>query len=94
MATTDFQFGEVQARAGMLTPTRIVPAEKKRARQPNRERDMTWFVDNTLEDSFPASDPPSWTASVARPAPARNVVVRARDAGPVRRALQRAAALF
>jgi hypothetical protein len=50
------------------------------------KRDMTW-IDNTLEDSFPASDPPSWTAGVARPAPARNVVVRVPEAGPVRRAL-------
>lgn len=91
--TADVQFGEIQARAGMLTPTRI-PAEKKRAGQPGRERDMTQVVDDTLEDSFPASDPPSWTASIARPAPARSVLVRARHAGPIRRALQRAAALF
>jgi hypothetical protein len=57
------------------------------------ERDMSW-IDNTLEDSFPASDPPSWTAGVARPAPAPNVVVRAEEASPIRRALQGAAALF
>jgi hypothetical protein len=95
MASTDFEFGELQARAGMLTPMRVVPVEKTRAGQPVGERDMTWVVDITLEDSFPASDPPSWTASVARPAPARNVlVVPARTAGPIRRALQRAAALF
>lgn len=25
-------------------------------------------MDATLEDSFPASDPPSWTATIARPA--------------------------
>ena len=91
--TADVQFGEVQARAGMLTPARI-PAENKRAAQRRRERDMTQLVDNTLEDSFPASDPPSWTASIARPAPARDVLVRAVEVGPVRRALQRAAALF
>jgi hypothetical protein len=60
----------------------------------DRERDMTRLVDETLEDSFPASDPPSWTAGVARPAPARQVLVRAGDTGPTRRALQRAAALF
>jgi hypothetical protein len=31
---------------------------------------MTELVDHTLEDSFPASDPPSWTTTVARLAPA------------------------
>jgi hypothetical protein len=28
------------------------------------------MVDNVLEDSFPASDPPSWNPGTARPAPA------------------------
>ena len=69
--TADVQFGEIQARAGMLTSTRMFE-EKKRSRQP-REPDMTQLIDSTLEDSFPASDPPSWTASIARLAPARNV---------------------
>ena len=91
--TAPLQFGDLQARAGMRTPTRI-PAEKKRAGQPRRERDMTQVVDDTLEDSFPASDPPSWTTSIARLAPARNVVVRVRHVGPIRRTLRRAAAMF
>jgi hypothetical protein len=60
----------------------------------DRERDMTRLVDETLEDSFPASDPPSWTAAVARPAPARKVLVRSADTDLIRGALQRAAALF
>jgi len=78
IAKTDFSFGQVQA-----------PVAK-----PHRDADVTRLVDSTLEDSFPASDPPSWTASVARPAPARQTLARARDIGPVCRALQRAAALF
>jgi hypothetical protein len=28
-------------------------------------------LDAVLADSFPASDPPSWTAGIARPAPER-----------------------
>jgi hypothetical protein len=71
MARTDFQFGEIPARLDMLTPTRV-PQERERAEQCRGERDMTQLVDNTLEDSFPASDPPSWTASVVRPAPTRD----------------------
>ena len=94
MATTDFQFGEIQARADMLTPMRMMRAESKRSAQPRLVRDLARVVDNTLEDSFPASDPPSWTASVARPTPAPEVLVRVREATPIRRALRWAAALF
>jgi hypothetical protein len=90
--TADVRFGEIQARAGMLTPMRM--SEKKRSGHPHREPDMTRLIDRTLEDSFPASDPPSWTASVAQLAPARSVLVRGRDAGPIRRALQWATAVF
>ena len=59
-----------------------------------RNEAMSSLVDDTLEDSFPASDPPSWTASVARLAPGRNVLARARAIDPIRRALQHAAVLF
>jgi hypothetical protein len=66
------EFGERQVRAGMLNPARI-RLDKKRIGHPYGEPDLTRLVDETLEDSFPASDPPSWTASVARPGPARDV---------------------
>ena len=38
-------------------------------RTQHRDEEMSRLVDSTLEDSFPASDPPSWTASVATPGP-------------------------
>ena len=93
-ATVDFRFGEIQARAGMLMPTPAVRAEKGRPGTRQDDQDMTELVDDTLEDSFPASDPPSWTSGIARPAPPDAVFARAGNAGLIRRAVQRAAALF
>ena len=87
-----FLFGKVQARVAMLRPTPMVRATKE-APLKHRDEDLTRLVDSTLEDSFPASDPPSWTASIFRPAPVAQVSVRSGAGGPVRRALQRAAAL-
>ena len=90
IAKVELPFGEVQARAAMLTPTLIFQARAEG--EPNRDQVISLLVDDTLQDSFPASDPPSWTASVARLAPPRNVLARAID--PIRRALQQAAVLF
>lgn len=50
-----------------VTPVPNVRAESTRPRTRRRDDDVTRLVDGTLEDSFPASDPPSWTASVATP---------------------------
>lgn len=58
IAKTDFSVGDVEASAVLLA-----------RRTQLRDEEVTRRVDSTLEDSFPASDPPSWTASVARPAP-------------------------
>ena len=66
----------------------------RKERESDRRQRMSALVDDTLEDSFPASDPPSWTASVARPAPAQTVLTAARDLKSIRRAVPRVAALF
>jgi hypothetical protein len=92
IATADFPFGKVQARGAMLTPSPMVRAAKERPGGQPRDEDVTRLVDGTLEDSFPASDPPSWTASIVRLAPAAEVSVRTGHAGPTR-PVQRAAAL-
>jgi len=65
----DVPLARVQARAEILTPAPPVRAERNRPPRQHRDEDVT-LVDTTLEDSFPASDPPSWTASVASLAPA------------------------
>ena len=43
-------------------------------------------LDSVLADSFPASDPPSWTLGITRPQPARDGMhheTAGRDDGPV-----------
>jgi hypothetical protein len=81
------QLLELQTRAAMLQPTAVTPRQPP-ARTVSRITQAE--LDATIEGSFPASDPPSWTAAIARPAPERT-----RDAdGRVRRLLRRAAACF
>ena len=36
----------------------------------NRSREPLNWIDDVLDDSFPASDPPSWTPGMVRPEPA------------------------
>jgi hypothetical protein len=69
IAKVDVPFVEVELRATTIAQPRSV-AEKERVDERLRESDRTRLVDDTLDGSFPASDPPSWTASVARLSPA------------------------
>ena len=85
IAKADVPFGKGHARAARLTPAPVGRAARERPRGQHRDEDVTRRVDGTLEDSFPASDPPSWTASIVRLAPAAEVAIRTGHAGPIRR---------
>ncbi len=58
---TDFSVATDRVRAAM-----------RQREERHRDQELTRSIDSTLEDSFPASDPPSWTASVATPGAARS----------------------
>ena len=84
MMALDSIGGELQGRARMLQPVPIRQVDGAL-----HQRTMTRMIDDTIEASFPASDPPSWTFSVARPASAD-----VNDVTAVQRLLRRLAALF
>lgn len=87
---------EYQARASMLQPAPmdILELDNQDTRRPHQN--STSATDDGLADSFPASDPPSWTTAIVRPAPsagrkrrgAHRALVAARDL------IRRAAALL
>lgn len=83
---------ERQQRAAMLQPTATPGADPLISpERADAESDITQAgMDATLEASFPASDPPSWTAAIATPAPVQPL--RAEPA--LQRWLQRVAACF
>ena len=72
--TLEMRYGEIQERAVMLDPMSLSHVDPALARGVDQiPRSATRSVDTTLEDSFPASDPPSWMPGMARPAPAGDV---------------------
>jgi hypothetical protein len=74
----------------MLQPIEI-EAERRAARPAH---DITESeLDAALEGSFPASDPPSWTAGIVRPSPKREPRQRS-TAGAVQRMLWLVAGLL
>jgi hypothetical protein len=90
--TLTSKFDEIQQRAAMVVPMPITLVDSDlRRRLARNQRASTRLVDETLEDSFPASDPPSWTFGVARVAPVNEVVS---NTSMLPRLLHRVAALF
>jgi hypothetical protein len=59
-------------RPDAATDVRLAESENRRRRLAAERA-----LDNVLADSFPASDPPSWTSGIARPEPARYATVEA-----------------
>jgi hypothetical protein len=90
--TLTSKFDEIQQRAAMVAPMPITLVDSDLRRQlARKQRASTRLVDETLEDSFPASDPPSWTFGVARVAPINDAASNTRM---LPRLLHRIAALF
>ena len=60
---------EYRARASMLQPApmHILELEHQDSRPPHQN--STSARNDALADSFPASDPPSWTTAIVGPAP-------------------------
>ena len=55
----------MDAGAGQQKPRMTASGEMRSQHESRREQRATANVDQVLDDSFPASDPPSWTSSIS-----------------------------
>jgi hypothetical protein len=83
-----------EARAAMIQPVPLSVLERRpRPATDRADAPSACAVDEAVEGSFPASDPPPWTSSIVRPAPANQRAPR-RTAAATLRALARRVATF
>lgn len=86
---------EYQKRAAMLQPVPLSLLERlHRPAAERRDAASARAVDDVVEGSFPASDPPPWTSSIVRPAPDNHRPPRGAAAAATLRALARRVASF
>ena len=87
---------EYQARAARLAPEPLALVQTKRHAPKPSDAVKPCIVDLCIEDSFPASDPPSWNSGIAVPVSpkAAEASGRNRIVSTVRTALRRVAAFF
>jgi hypothetical protein len=90
----DSRVTEYQARAAMVQPVPFPLLERPQPAADRADAPSARAVDDAGEGSFPASDPPSWTSSIVRPAPDNRRAPQRTAAAATLRALARRVAAF